>query len=295
MDTTAISDDVIDGFYELFEGRDDVVFIDDGKVRQAKEDPEHWVDAHLKGDGVGSCIGIYPLRDGKECKWICSDLDQDDSAFQANQLAAAWEYYDIQPWIEPSKSKGHHVWVFLDDWTPGVIARRAALYIHHVAGVPADEVNPKQEITDGYGNCVRLPYWAGRDPGRMEIAELEVDLFVRLALGSKADPDVIFMLANRYTPPTPVQPKAPEGWGGQRREGHYPIRDDVLYGEELIKAGNRDNTFFVLAEYLHGSGYPLHEARQVVREKWKYQTEDPTTFPLKEALNKVDRAYGGRK
>ena len=290
-----IPDHVVDGFYELFEGRDDVVFIDDARLglQQLKEPPTHWAEVHLTS--FVTSIGVYPLRVGRECKWICSDFDKGDTALHAHQLAAAWGYYGVQPWVETSKSKGHHVWVFLDDWTSGTIARRAALYVHQIAGVPADEVNPKQEITDGYGNCVRLPYWAGRDPGRMQVGDHSLEDFVEAALDSKADPDVIFMLANRYVPEPKRQAHRDElgEWDGTRKEGDYHLRNVWFKGEEVY-VGERDNVVYGLANYAHSLGYSYAEAEEIMTEIWEHQIEDNASYPLETALSKFDRVWRER-
>lgn len=293
---------MIEEFVDLFDGRNDVLFMDNGdRVWQQKFDGNiepTWFEQKI-GDSLlygGPSVGVYPLRDGKECKWICTDLDQGDTEHQAHQIVKAWEYYGIKAWVETSKSKGHHVWVFLEDWTAGTIARRAALYIHQMGDVPADEVNPKQEITDGYGNCVRLPYWVGRDEGRMEMAGYpDLANWLTAATSSRADPDTLFLLANRYTPPEERTVRAavtaPNGdWDGHRHEGYYPIRE-VYRGNESVPEGNRDNTFFVLAQYMRGIGVPIHEARATVQEVWATQTVNNQTYPLKQALEKVDRAY----
>jgi len=66
----------------------------------------------------------------------------------------------VTAWIERSRSKGYHVWVFSDKLVRAADMRRMLLLAHQVAEVPAREVNPKQEtLAHGqYGNYVRLPY-----------------------------------------------------------------------------------------------------------------------------------------
>ena len=59
-----------DLFYELFEGREDVAFLDQPHPHQEKleeGDMFSLVDLHLHGS---TPIGIYPLEGGNRCKWI---------------------------------------------------------------------------------------------------------------------------------------------------------------------------------------------------------------------------------
>jgi hypothetical protein len=67
----------------------------------------------------------------------------------------------IEAWIERSRSKGYHVWVFASDWCAAEQMRRMLLGACELAGVPSKEVNPKSiSLTpEQLGNFVRLPYF----------------------------------------------------------------------------------------------------------------------------------------
>jgi hypothetical protein len=151
-------------FLKLFAGRGDIK----GAVHgECVKEPITWsdVEAHLYGEGS---LGIYPLVNGVKIgldpdinyvHWGCSDIDVDDLAL-ASRLAEALALLDINCWVERTKSKGYHVWVFTQEWVPADIMRRALLVAHHVADIPAKEVNPKQVEGKQYGNYVNLPYAA---------------------------------------------------------------------------------------------------------------------------------------
>jgi len=126
-------------------------------------------------------IGVYPMvfhlggpHDQHEqggptgwwgVKWGCSDIDYDD-ILAARNLCGALKALGIPCWLERSRSKGYHVWVFAREWVRASVMRRALLVAHEVSGVPPAEVNPKQEnLAEGQvGNYVRLPYPGYLDP-----------------------------------------------------------------------------------------------------------------------------------
>jgi hypothetical protein len=66
----------------------------------------------------------------------------------------------IVSWIEKSRSKGFHVWVFAEQAVLAEDMRNMLVVASHVAETPTTEVNPKQTTLKAgqYGNYVRLPY-----------------------------------------------------------------------------------------------------------------------------------------
>ena len=115
---------------------------------------------HLKGK-IG--IGTYPswhADDGRlMAKWGACDIDTGDWQ-EAYALATALRAMDLKPHIERSRSKGWHVWVFLDRPVTAKAMRRALKVAYAAIELPAKEANPKsEELMPGQvGNYVRLPY-----------------------------------------------------------------------------------------------------------------------------------------
>jgi len=76
-------------------------------------------------------------------------------------------HYGIESYIEVSKSKGYHVWVFFPP--EGVPAAKARAVVKHILAEAGQkpEVFPKQDAIDTsrgeYGNFVNLPLF-GRCP-----------------------------------------------------------------------------------------------------------------------------------
>lgn len=110
---------------------------------------------HLDGT---TPIGIYPIWDDA-VHWGCVDIDVPDFEHPTN-LQNTLVALGIKGVTEKSRSKGHHIWVFLRQgvWVPAWVMRRALLVACDIADVPPKEVNPKQEHVEGVGNYVRLPY-----------------------------------------------------------------------------------------------------------------------------------------
>jgi hypothetical protein len=316
MDDAEIEEQT-DLFSELFQGREDVVFVDIPHPHQEKirpgSDLHDYVIGHLAGDGG---IGIYPLEGGNRCKWICSDFDTAEAEKLAWQYAKGWEYYGIQAWVETSKSKGYHVWVFADDWMSGTIARRAGLWVHELAGVEAVELNPKQELLEegGYGNTVRLPYPGGLSgDGRDNMRFLDANGLCRQTVYQQPAhhpllfSDWVYQAHEMRTPVNqlqrlaamwqpPVIERTPSTFDGDRKGGRSGSNDHIVAvfeGSEDVKKGERDLVFFTLASHLKGMGMDLDEAIEIVQDVWETQTEDNKSFPYRDALDKVHRVYRG--
>ncbi|MFH1614467.1 MAG: hypothetical protein ABIG61_05230 [Planctomycetota bacterium] len=135
-----------------------------GKVRQVKEPvTEEVIRAHLTGK---QSYGVYLLA-GKKTGALAVDFDQDDLSLPIAYVAGA-RRYDISAYIETSKSKGYHVWIFFEQ--SGVTARKARLVAAKILtdmGKPQTEVFPKQDVlTNGisYGNFINAPLFGALVP-----------------------------------------------------------------------------------------------------------------------------------
>jgi len=139
-------------FRSLFTGLENVYGTYDpqtGKVRQAKETvTENVIADHLTGK---QSYGVYLLVNNRT-KAIAVDFD--------TFIETAQEY-DIPVYIERSKSKGYHVWIFFEE--NGVLASKARLIVNHILariGQSNTEVFPKRDSLDNkvsYGNFINAP------------------------------------------------------------------------------------------------------------------------------------------
>ncbi len=127
-----------------------------GKTYQVKAPVDFNVIAkHLWGY---HSYGVYPLM-GKHTNFIAIDIDTNDLTLVSQFYAVMNQYY-IPLYIERSKSKGYHLWIFFDQL---VSAHKARLVVYHVIntiGCGAIEVFPKRDGLDdnvSYGNFINAP------------------------------------------------------------------------------------------------------------------------------------------
>lgn len=226
----------IDILLELFAGNTAVYGTEEGGcVKHADDYPgmpqaKWWADrVECHFDGASEPCGVYPMvseyssliHDIWVVKWGCIDFDEGDtdSLVHARNVVGVLAHFDIVSWIEKSRSKGYHVWIFLTEWTEAASVRRALLGACQIANAPTKEINPKQEmLAEGQvGNYVRLPY-PGNNPGeatnnRMVIVEtidannnnpwlpLDRDDFARAAHASRVDATRLETLGKLWQPP----------------------------------------------------------------------------------------------
>jgi hypothetical protein len=101
-------------------------------------------------------IGAYPGQTDK-VKWGLIDFDTEDKD-GVKRVYLALTNYNFWPYIEISKSKGYHIWIFFDEPVKAVDIRNILLHIIKELGIKA-EVFPKQDRvnSDSPGNGVFLP------------------------------------------------------------------------------------------------------------------------------------------
>lgn len=174
-----MNDDTVKAFAALFAGRADVNgrLAKGGKGYQDKRPVTLAVyRAHLEGRSYpDSSLGIYPLRDDNTVWWVCGDLDLGDEA-SAWRVVGALDRLGVRGYVEVSKSKGHHVWVFFAAPTPAYAARRLMARARREAGVAFGEIFPKQDevtVEAPYGNFVHLPYCGHPDAAGRYVIDRE--------------------------------------------------------------------------------------------------------------------------
>ncbi len=134
-----------------------------GRVRQEKATvTDEVILVHLKGK---QSYGVYLLT-GNKTAAVAVDFDQ-------NELSAPMAYvsrakrYGMPAYIERSKSKGYHVWIFFQKPVSARKARLVAKKILEEIGQPATEIFPKQDVLDervSYGNFINAPLFGALVP-----------------------------------------------------------------------------------------------------------------------------------
>jgi hypothetical protein len=147
-------------FRSLFSGLDEVYGTYDlhsGRSMQVKAAvTEEVILAHLSGRRP---YGVYLLMNDRT-RAIAADFDTKDP-FPAKEFVSRATGYEIPAYIECSKSKGYHAWIFFQE--EGVQALKARKVVSHILGEvdhPQTEIFPKQDRLDNtvqYGNFINAP------------------------------------------------------------------------------------------------------------------------------------------
>lgn len=123
------------------------------------------IELHLNGE---ERVGSYPIDDAGNVRWAVTDIDEVDEYKNPNtrkakenavKVYAALVENKLAPYLESSKSKGFHIWLFFNEAIPAKIVRKVLKKILKDLGL-AYEVFPKQDqVTsdNGVGNFVFLP------------------------------------------------------------------------------------------------------------------------------------------
>lgn len=230
MSSAADEVELTNRFRGLFLGREDAYGAVHGESVKKPLRFGHWRE-HLFG---GGSLGIYPLipavthgdhgANGTPCEltcrkelrlnWGCSDIDIENLSMARN-LWKVLRALGVVSWVERTKSKGYHVWVFVTEPMEPEPMRNALLVAHEVAGVPPREVNPKQtqlaHLKGGLGNYVNLPYAKTfADEGKRVVLDmapeagamaLRLEAFLDEAEGMCNEPERIREAAKLYVPP----------------------------------------------------------------------------------------------
>ncbi len=128
-----------------------------GRARQVKEPvTDDVILAHLQGRNP---YGVY-LLNKDHTRAVAADFDADDPRPPMEFVSGA-KHYGIAAFIERSKSKGYHVWIFFEEkGVPAIKARTVVRHILKETEKPMTEVFPKQDSLDTnvtYGNFINAP------------------------------------------------------------------------------------------------------------------------------------------
>jgi hypothetical protein len=218
-------------FTELFVGNTDAAGGDNGLcVRRPASTPAgQWIRDlvihHLHGT---TPIGFYPhynhtAIDGTlttYTAWGCVDFDEGDepSWVHAQNLKTVLNELGIVAWVERSRSKGFHVWVFPTEHCDAPTMRYALAVAVSIADAPNREINPKQtrlqpkpDGTTPVGNYVRAPYpheWQHTNRRCMvdDLGEpIPLETFLHKCSANLTPVKMLEHAASLWTPPEPVE------------------------------------------------------------------------------------------
>jgi hypothetical protein len=156
-------------FRELFVGRTDAYAMwKDGRITAVREPLNKDVlKAHLAGEFR---VGSYLVREDGLTPYLIFDIDEPKRAV-IRKIVRRLQKRKISSYVERSKSKGFHVWVFLKcPMFPAHVRRFADLMLRGMEGRKI-EVFPKQDkvAPEGLGNCIWLPLCGSDMPSKRTV------------------------------------------------------------------------------------------------------------------------------
>lgn len=303
---------LVGGFWALFQGRNDAYGSNSGGCVRLPVTRDQF-ERHLSGE---EAIGIYPLvihnagqyGEYAEVRWGCTDIDVEDVTAAVN-LHKALRVLGLTSWVERSRSKGYHVWVFASEWVPALNMRHALLLAHQLIELHPKEVNPKQVGGVELGNYVRLPYpghlapegWKQERQVVFDKADAPVlcgaglEWFVEHALATRNSPEAIAAAAAQYVPP-----RAINAVQASLLATSTGITDKLggkgwtIYKDGPLPGGDRSGTMLRFAAECKDSGLTPDEAYTLLVDidgRWgKHYLDRPRGEEHLHGI--VDRVYG---
>lgn len=148
-------------FRSLFVAREDAYAIcgDDQPVAVRKPLSDEILAAHLFGEYR---VGTYLIRRNGKTPFLVIDVDVPKRSL-VRKILKRLRRTEVRPYVERSKSKGFHVWVFFDEQVRAAQARQFAKIALRGLDTSKIEIFPKQdEVKEGgLGNCIWLPLFGG--------------------------------------------------------------------------------------------------------------------------------------
>lgn len=274
--------------------------LESGKVRQVKEPvTDKVILAHLKGDQP---YGVYLLT-GDKTKTLAVDFDENELTLPIAFVAGA-KRYGMFSYIERSKSKGFHVWLFFEEPVVAKKARVVARKILTDMGRPETEIFPKQDCLNNlsYGNFINAPLFGklvpkGRtvfvEPGEpVKVCDNQWELLQRVQKVPPIRLDAIIQSCNLDISKNPVYRK-PEDTGKHVLESTFglpPCARKIL--TQGVTFAQRVCTFR-LAVHLKKTGLPLDLTIETLKS-WAQKnkpTEGKRIITDKEIESQAEYAY----
>jgi hypothetical protein len=157
------ANDQIKLFRSLFAGRNDAYGLETKNGHKAIREPltDQIILSHLQGSAR---VGVYPLHKNElTVEWACIDVDEHDRA-KVQRIIVALNESGFYPYVEASKAKGFHIWIFFDEPIEARSVRAVLTHILKQADINDVEIFPKQDgltSDNAVGNFVFLPLHGG--------------------------------------------------------------------------------------------------------------------------------------
>lgn len=144
-------------FIELFTNSNPVYLLGGNKTIKDKVNHQNII-AHLEGR---ERIGTFPIINSTMTRFLVFDIDN-NSKDTARLITSHLINDGMRPHIEKSKSKGFHIWIFLNDEQDCSLVREYMKQTLAKVGLSTNKIDlfPKQDSTSEssqYGNAINIP------------------------------------------------------------------------------------------------------------------------------------------
>lgn len=286
------------------------------------------IDEHLNLPSDDHSAGVYPLvkkgdlPSGGEAartleqkygftselwvKWGCSDLDEgyEQSAKDAQTLVQAFVMLNIEAFVERTKGKGYHVWVFAEQFVPAEVMRRAFLAAHQAAGIRPQEVNPKQTSLEGLGrglgNYVNLPYAASAEADKRVVmyadwsGTMSAEAFTEEAMRHTASFETLLQAGRLYVEPPKRRQHDIQEYDGSLEDLTQKLNGlaFIIFRDGPLEGHDRSDTLAKFCHKARESGLTAGECMTLLRnadKRWGKFYDRPDCDQQLEGL--VNNAY----
>ena len=310
-----MSSELINQFAELFLGRLDAFGTEEGGCERTTD--TLWVNyverikQHLHD---GEPMGVYPMvlvGDYWQVNWGCVDFDEGEATswIEAINLQLVLGELGISGWVERSRSKGFHVWVFAAAPVRAEYMRKTLLGATQIAKASTKEINPKQfdMAENQLGNYVRLPYphaMSDATPSNRRVmvtkdgVTVNFQDFVEFAHELRTKPELFDQYQTLWKPPRKPARTQPLTVAIDELDGNLPSmaamskRTHHAFAYGPFEDADRSGFLFRLGLYLADDGYTPNEALAFLcnaDERWgKFIARGD----LHEIENIISKVYG---
>jgi hypothetical protein len=153
-----ISDDLVKTLQSLFSWRNEAYGLESSPCPITIREPltDSLITDHLKGS---KRIGVFLTGIDNRIKSTCLNLNECNPVKLRKLLVVLIER-GIIPYVERSKSKGYHVWIFLSNSIEALTVRKVLSQILRSEGIDGIEILPKEDSinpNNGLGDYIFLP------------------------------------------------------------------------------------------------------------------------------------------
>ena len=308
-----MSSETVNQFAELFLGRMDAFGTEEGGCERTTDSLwVNYVDRIKQHLGDGEPMGVYPMvlvGDYWQVNWGCVDFDEGEETawIEAQNLRVVLGDLGITGWVERSRSKGFHVWVFASAPTRAEHMRKALLGATQIAKASTKEINPKQfEMAEGQlGNYVRLPYPHALTDSEMSDRRVMVSEdgfpiryaeFVETAHQQRANPALFEQYQSLWKPPRKAAQSQSLTITADELDGDLPSiyrmskRTHHAFSYGPFEDTDRSGFLFRLGLYLADDGFTPNEALALLcnaDERWGKFIERGDLHEIEKIVSKV--------